>query len=98
MLDVYKLLQTKVVKQHVINIDHLRNPKHNGYFDEALAMCEEFELLNIMKLHCPYDVELVLQFFATVYFGKGEARIVEWMTRGVRLKATWGRVCYSSWI
>ena len=90
MIDVDDMLLDDLGLQRLVDIEQLRNPKHNGYFDEALAMCEEFGLINIMKLHCPYDEELVLQLFATSFFGKDEARTVEWMTKGVRLKATWG--------
>src|SRR5664279_257919 len=52
----------------IINIEHLSLPKHKGFFDEALALCEEFGLIELMKLNFWYDEYLVTQFYSTVHF------------------------------
>jgi hypothetical protein len=76
-----------VVNQHHINVEHMR--KNPEYFGEALAMCEEFGLLQLMQFTQNWDEDLVVQFFSTVYFIEDEHKIIKWLTNGRLLEATW---------
>ena len=66
----------------------VRDRKHEGYFDDTLAMCEEFGLLDIMKVHQPFIEYYIIQFFATVYFDTDDERTLIWMTKGTKFSAT----------
>ena len=41
-----------------IDIDHWRN--NLDYFGEALAICEEFDLIKLMTVNCDFDVQLII--------------------------------------
>ena len=51
------------------------------YFGEALALCEEFDLVKLMSVNCDFDVQLIHQFYATVHFGEDDARTLMFMCR-----------------
>ena len=86
--DIYLNQKTKVTKQHSLDIDHMKLEKHHGYFDEALSLCEEYGLINIMTLNQRYDDFLIAQFFSTVHFDNDEKRTLRWMTKDTVLEAT----------
>ena len=58
----------KVVIQHSIDLEHMKKDKLRSYFAEALAMCREFGLLDIMTFNHPYIEYYILQFYSTVHF------------------------------
>jgi hypothetical protein len=60
-----------------------------SYFGGALEMCEEFGLLPIMQFHCDYDMDMVCQFYFTVYFSTSEPRKLTWMTKNKVFEAEW---------
>jgi hypothetical protein len=80
-------MKNKVVKQHHINVDHMRT--NHEYFGEALAMYEEFGLLPLMEFTQNCDEDLVVQFYSTVYFIENEEKTIKWLTNGWLLEATW---------
>ena len=86
--EIYLHKDYSVVVQHTLDIPYMRNSKHKGYFDETLAMCEEFGLIDIMKENHPYIEYYIIQFFATVYLDHDEARTLYWMTKDTLLSAT----------
>jgi hypothetical protein len=71
-------MNNKVVKQHHINVDHMR--KNHEYFGEALAMCEKFGLLPLLEFTQNWDEESVVQFYSTVYFIENEEKTIKWLT------------------
>jgi hypothetical protein len=81
-------MKNRVVKQHHINVDHMR--KNTEYFGEALAMCEKFGLLPLMEFTQNWDEELV-QFYTTVFFTENEQKTIKWLTNGQLLEATWSK-------
>ena len=86
--EIYLHKNYKVVPQHSIDMSWVRDPKHEGYFDDTLAMCEEFGLLDLMKVHQQFIEYYIIQFFATVYFDTDDERTLIWMTKGTEFSAT----------
>jgi hypothetical protein len=84
---IYLPMKNRVVKQHHINVDHMR--KNTKYFGEALEMCEEFGLLPLMEFTQNRDQELVVQFYTTVFCTEDEHNTIKWLTNGQLLEATW---------
>jgi hypothetical protein len=63
--------------------------RHAQYFAEAREICEQFGLFPLMKFHHPYCVDVIGQFFATVYVDNDDAKTMTWMTEGRLLHGTW---------
>jgi len=78
------------VEQHFINMDHLN--ANLGYFGEALAICEEFGLIPMMKFEQDFDEKLVAQFLATVHFGTETERTLTWMTKDKKMSEKWSEI------
>ena len=57
-----------VIMHSTIELDKMK--KDLKYFGEALAMCEEFDLVKLMAINKPFDPELIKQFFTTVQIGR----------------------------
>lgn len=70
-----------------INVQHMKD--HAVYFGEALAICEDFDLLKLIQFNCDFDVSLVVQFLATVHFDTDDARTLTWMTKNEHFDAPW---------
>jgi hypothetical protein len=48
-----------------------------------MAACESYHLKNLMGVHYDWNVEVIAQFYATLYIGEGSgARRMHWMTKG----------------
>ena len=71
----------------------MKLPEHAGYFQEALAICEEFDILKLMGIQCDVDTQLLHQWYATIHFGTDDRRTITWMTRDKRLSAPWSEFC-----
>ena len=69
--------KNKFAKQWTIDIEHWKN--NMDYFGEAYTLCEEFDLLKLMNLNCPFDVQLIHQFYANVHFGTYETHTLNFM-------------------
>ncbi|KAK1693803.1 hypothetical protein QYE76_010500 [Lolium multiflorum] len=85
--DLYANATYKVAPMHHINYDHM--DKHAEYFAEAREICEQFGLFPLMKFQHPYCVDVIGQFFATVYVDNDDAKTMTWMTEGRMLHGTW---------
>ncbi|KAK1610142.1 hypothetical protein QYE76_033815 [Lolium multiflorum] len=85
--DLYANATYKVAPMHHINFAHM--DKHANYFAEARDICEQFGLVPLMKFQHPYCVEVIGQFFATVYVDNDDAKTMTWMTEGRMLHGTW---------
>ena len=86
--EIYVHKDYSVTLQHTIDINHLLKPKYKNYFEEALAMCQEFGLIPLMQFNQSYIEYYILQFYATVHFDEDEARTMRWMTKDRMLEAT----------
>ncbi|KAK1632082.1 hypothetical protein QYE76_006397 [Lolium multiflorum] len=85
--DLYANATYKVAPMHHINFVHL--DKNAEYFAEAREICEQFGLFPLMKFQHPYCVDVIGQFFATVYVDNDDAKTMTWMTEGRMLHGTW---------
>ncbi|KAK1607625.1 hypothetical protein QYE76_031298 [Lolium multiflorum] len=85
--DLYANATYKVAPMHHINFVHM--DKHAEYFAEAREICEQFGLFPLMKFQHPYCVDVIGQFFATVYVDNDDAKTMTWMTEGRMLHGTW---------
>ena len=52
--EVYDVHKNKFTKQWSIDVQHMCD--NVDYFGEALALCEEFDLLKIMEVNCDFDI------------------------------------------
>ena len=55
--ELFEHNKNRYAKQWTIDFDHWRN--NMEYFGEALALCEEFDLVKIMLVNCDFDVQLI---------------------------------------
>jgi hypothetical protein len=66
--------------------------KSIGCFDQLLQNLEDFCLTNVFTFEHPWNREIILQFYATLYISGDESDsskwIMEWMTEGQRIKCT----------
>ena len=91
MHELYDHHKNKFAKQWTIDIEYWRN--NMDYFGEALALCEEFDLIKLMTINCPFDVQLIRQFYATVHFGTDDARHLSFMCRDEFFHVPWRAFC-----
>ncbi|KAK1627091.1 hypothetical protein QYE76_001406 [Lolium multiflorum] len=88
-LDLYAEATYRVAPMHHNNFAHM--DKHAQYFAEAREVCEHLGLFPLTKFHHPYNVDVIGQFFATVYVDNDDAKTMAWMTEGRMLHGTWGQ-------
>ena len=66
--------------------------KSIGCFDQILQDLEDFCHTNVFAFKHPWNREIILQFYATLYISGDETDsskwILEWMTEGKRIKCT----------
>ena len=85
----YPTHKNKVVEQFSISVPFMQ--AHLYYFGEALEVCEQLGLLDFIEINEDYDVHLVGQFFATLYFHTEDDRKITWMTKDQVFTATWAK-------
>src|SRR5215216_5926550 len=85
--DVIKAKKNLYVDVRSIDIAYME--KDPEYFGEALQMCSQLNILNIMQFNKDFDADLVAQFYATVHLGTDEERSLIWMTNGKLLSVKW---------
>ena len=85
--DLYAEATYRVAPMHYINFAHM--DKHAQYFAEAREVCDQLGLIPLMEFHHPYCVDVIGQFFATVYVDNDDAKTMTWMTEGRMLHGTW---------
>jgi hypothetical protein len=52
-------------------------------YDQVIVACESHHLKNLMSIHYDWNVEVIAQFYATLYIEEGGgARRMHWMTKG----------------
>ena len=70
-----------------VSLSYMRaNP---DYFGEALVLCEQFGICDIISFNIAFDADLLAQFFATVYFLKRADRTLTWMCRDEAVSCKW---------
>ena len=89
--EVFEHHKNKFTRMWSIDIDHWRN--NLDYFGEALAICEEFDLIKLMTVNCDFDVQLVHQFYATVHFGSDVERHLSFMCLDEFFHVPWRAFC-----
>ena len=62
---------------------------HPDYIGEATALCEQFGIGPIISFNKDFSVDLLAQFFATVYFRRTGACSLTWMMDVDRVTCTW---------
>jgi hypothetical protein len=72
----------KVVDQQSINVDWLRDNPDD--FPGDMELCEKHDHVKLMTLEKPYSVDLVMEFFAAVFFRDDKAKTMTWMSAGHR--------------
>jgi len=70
--ELFEHHKNRYTKKWTIDLDHWRN--NMEYFGEALVLYEEFDLIKLMSINWDFDVQLIHQFYATVYFGEEDDR------------------------
>ena len=65
--------------------------KNIGCFNQVLQDIEEFFLTHVFAFQHPWNREIILQFYATLYISGDESDstkwIMEWMTEGKHINA-----------
>jgi hypothetical protein len=57
--------------------------QHDPIYDQVIAACKRHHLKILMGIHYDWNVEVIAQFYATLYIEEGgEARRMHWMTEG----------------
>jgi hypothetical protein len=59
-----------------------------AYFNEMLWVSEKLGLLPLMQLRHDYNVEMIHQFFTTLFIGKSNDIDIYWMTNNRQYKST----------
>ncbi|KAK1619043.1 hypothetical protein QYE76_024560 [Lolium multiflorum] len=87
--EVYGAKEFNCCPQYSISMDKLNS--NLEYFGEALEICEEQGLNQLMTFSHNYSKEVICQFYATVVFleDEGGFRSLKWMTREHVMEATW---------
>jgi hypothetical protein len=88
--DWYRLVilpkKTLVVLMKSINWTYMRNKNH-PLFNEIIAACEHYKIYEIMGYNYPWNGEIIMQFYATLYLPR-RFDVIEWMTDGVKYSST----------
>ena len=58
-MDVIKAKQNHYVEVHWIDMHHMRQDKHRGYFGEALDLVEQFGIEHVLTFHKDFDPEII---------------------------------------
>jgi hypothetical protein len=57
--------------------------QHDPIYDQVIAACESHHLKILMGIHYDWNVEVIAQFYATLYIEEGGgAKRMHWMTEG----------------
>ncbi|KAK1682939.1 hypothetical protein QYE76_043787 [Lolium multiflorum] len=87
--EVYGAKEFNCCPQYSISMDKLNS--NLEYFGEALEICVEQGIDQLMTFSHNYSKEVICQFYATVVFleDEGGFRSLKWMTREHLMEATW---------
>jgi hypothetical protein len=75
--------KTLVVLMKSINWTYMRHP----LFNEIIVVYERYKIYEIMGFNYPWNDEIIMQFYATLYLPR-HSNVIEWMTNGVRYSST----------
>jgi hypothetical protein len=64
----------------------MRNKNH-PLFNDIIAVCEHHKIFEIMAFNYPWNDEIIMQFYSTLYLSC-RSDVIEWMTSGVRYHST----------
>ena len=78
-----------LIVPHVKSVSLQYMQANEDYFGEALALCDQFGISDIISINKDFDAKLVTQFFATVYFSSRDDLTMIWMCNDERVRCTW---------
>jgi hypothetical protein len=78
--------KTSVVQMKSINWNYMRNKNH-PLFNEIIAAYECYKIYEIMGFNYPWNDEIIMHFYATLYLPH-RSGVIEWMTNGLRYSST----------
>lgn len=81
--DIYAKMSKKVCPMHPLDLEQLSS---RPMYAQALAVTEELGL-HLMQLRCPFNIHLVMQFYATLAFDGNDARSFYWMSGTTQCKS-----------
>ena len=84
-LQVIVPLETKIAPQRAIDFGHIKANKE--HFVNIFETCDRLGLVDIMQFKQDYNVQLVTQFYSTLFLEKDESRHFRWMTEEVECRA-----------
>jgi len=79
---LYMPLKDRVIKQRYIDWKYIRT--HGDKFHDIYEVCHDKGLDTLMGLKYHWNEEVIMQFYATLYLEKDDARTMHWMTNGVK--------------
>lgn len=85
--ELFEHNKNRFTKQWNIDLDHWGN--NMEYSGEALALCEEFDLIKLMTISCYFNVQLIHQFYTSVHFGTNDAHTLTFMCRDEFFEVPW---------
>ncbi|KAK1670530.1 hypothetical protein QYE76_058689 [Lolium multiflorum] len=85
MNDIYQVHHTKVCPMRAFDLEKLGS---KAYFNEMMWVTEKLGLHPLMGLCHDYNVQIIHQFFSTVYFGKSNDGDIYWMTNNRPYQST----------
>ena len=85
MTDIYEEQRTKVCPMRAFDLGKLGS---KAYFNEMMWVTEKLGLHPLMELRHDYNVQLIHQFFSTVYFSKSNEGDIYWMTNNRPYQST----------
>ncbi|KAM0827102.1 hypothetical protein ACQ4PT_068424 [Festuca glaucescens] len=88
MSQIYDTFSTKVCPMRAFDLEKM---EQKAYFNEKLWVAEKLRLHPLMELRQDYNIQLVHQFFATVYFGDSNDGYIYWITGNKPYKSTFRR-------
>ena len=76
---------TEVVDQKHVNFEYIE--EFDYQFGSLIEVCENLGIRKIMEFEQPYNLEVVKQFYATVFFVGDRDKTIKWMSGDEMLSA-----------
>jgi hypothetical protein len=83
--EVLLALEKKLSPQKAIDFEHIK--KHKDKFVNIFETCDRLGLVDIMEFKHDYNEQVLLQFYATIFLEKDDAKHFRWMTETKEYRA-----------
>jgi hypothetical protein len=77
---VAKSKMTVVVPMKYVNSTYMKNKNH-PLFNEIIGACEHHKIYDVMEIRYPWNEDVILQFYSTLYLPR-QSNEIHWMTNG----------------